>query len=351
FFLRFIREKKIYLAVMSGIFTGFATSTKYFGLSLLLIFLLSLIIIWGVKVWQKRTVIVFGLFILSSIAGFLAFTPYSIVDFHKFQRGFCYDVRHTRRGHERQPIYPWRYAWSFHIQKSIIPGTSLPLFLLSIAGMIVALRRNGNETKLLAIYFVILYLLIESSPLKPPPNYERYALPLLPVLMLFAGYMIVYLYAHSSRMPIKYGLIFLFVLIAYFPLKQTIQMDLAMNPDTREKAAYWIVQNIPLDSKIFLVGRDSYLPDVPGLGRSAKRGSEKCKWFLEPGFLDQFDYIVVSGFLYQRHFELYRRKKEPYYFYSYLFNNWKLIKEFTQPRYSMGFNNPTIRIYSRSDGG
>lgn len=349
FFLRFVREKKMYLAVLSGIFTGFATATKYFGLSLLLIFLIALLFLSGSKVWQRKKTIVLGLFIFSLLVGFLAFMPYSVLDFQKFQDGFRYDLHRARRGHERQPIYPWRYVWTFHIQKSIIPGATLPLFILFLAGLGCALRSDGNETKLLAIYWLVLYFLIESSPLKPPPNYERYVLPLFPVLVLFAGYMIVYLYARISPGAIKYSAIFLLILVSYFPLRQTILMDSAMNPDTRETSAFWIAQIIPLDSNLLIVGRDAYLPYVRELGRPAISGSEDCKEFLEPGFLKQFDYIVVSSFLYERHLELYNRKEEPYYFYTYLFNNWKLLKEFPRPRYSMGFNNPTIRIYYRDE--
>lgn len=357
FFLRFARERKLYLSALSGFFSGLASSTKYFALICIFIFIIELILLYGLKLWQRQIITSLSLFIVLFLLGFLLLTPYALLDYRQFRRESRREFRHSLRGHERQPISPWRYAWTFHLQNSLIPGVTLPLLLLSIAGIPLAfcppppvsrlstLRLNSREVKILFIIFLLFYLLIEGSPLKPPPNYERFALPFLPLLALFGAYAMLCIFNLSPKVLLKVNFIFLFILVSFFALRKSILTDLAMSPDTRETATFWILRHLPLKAKILVVGRKAYQPQISEMSYRIEKGSEDCEGFLEPGFLDRFDYIIVSSFLYERHFGLYPKKTPAYYFYRFLFDQGKLIREFPPRNLSYGFHNPTLRIY------
>ncbi len=347
FFIRYAREQKFSLAALSGFFSGLTTSTKYFAIVTLPIFLIELMLVYRGKLWKKRFIISSLIFLVTLVLAFIVFTPYAVLDFSRFVTGFFSEVEHSRTGHESQPISPWRYGWSYHLQRSLIPGVTLPLLLLGISGIIVAWRHNGTANRLLCVVTFLLYLLIEGSPLKAVINFERYALPLLPFLALFGAYTIIWLFQLSERVNVRIAVIILFLVISFFALFRAIKVTSAMSPDTREIAASWIVRNIPLKSRILVIDVQSFNPNIYGLDYPLEKGRRDCVGFLNPGFLKRFDYIIVSSFLYDRHFTLYPTKTPPYYFYKHIFDNWKLVKEIKPRYFTYGFHNPIIKIYSR----
>ncbi|MCX7766413.1 MAG: glycosyltransferase family 39 protein, partial [Candidatus Sumerlaeia bacterium] len=347
FFIRYAQDQKNSLAALSGFFSGMATSTKYFALVTLPIFLIELMLLYRGKIWKKYFIISSIIFLAMLVLGFILFTPFAVLDYPGFIKGFFTEFEHSRTGHESQPVSPWRYAWSFHLQRSLIPGVTLPLLLLGITGMIVAWRNNGTVNRLLCIATLLLYFLIEGSPLKAVINFERYALPLLLFLALFGAYTIIWLFQLSGRISVRSGVIVLFLVISFVALLRAVKVTSAMSPDTREIAASWIVRNIPLKSRILVIDVQSYNPNIYGLDYPLEKGRRDWDGFLKPGFLKRFDYVIVSSFLYERHFTLYPKKTPMYYFYQHIFDNWKLVKEIKPRYFAYGYHNPTIRIYAR----
>ncbi len=187
--------------------------------------------------------------------------------------------------------------------KTLWYGLGTFLLTLSIIGFLrnvwLALATH-NETSVLPILFPIAYYMIMGSTRH---YFARYALPLIPFLVLFAGEMIIAIKTWFELRWRKAGWILLSALViaASAPsLLNSLRFDFLMTQtDTRTIAKKWIEENIPSGSKIALdwpihgppLSAAQYDITINGgLGLA----DHPIEYYRQAGF----DYLIASSYIY-----------------------------------------------------
>jgi len=185
--LRSVTGRRI---LMLGLASGLAIATKYAGALLFLFYAMAPFVI-GVADRQSYA---------RAIAGALAiaFAVFLVVDFHlfgntaQFLDRFWFQVVHAATGHAEQvllKITALDYWFTFHLLYSIVPGIGLVMagaVALAIALCALGVLQLSREERVLAGFAGFFYLAIELSPSKPFPDFMRYAMPIIPVLLYLA---------------------------------------------------------------------------------------------------------------------------------------------------------------------
>ncbi len=96
-----------------------------------------------------------------------------------------------------------RVTWGlFHLRESLWPGIGMPLLALGLLGLaapFVAARERRMPLILIATFAVVWYAVHEATPLKPFPDFARYMLPLVPLLLILGASFIYELAARWDR--------------------------------------------------------------------------------------------------------------------------------------------------------
>ena len=300
FSLLALRKNSIRFLCLAGLTAGLSASTKYSG-ALSCSILVFIPWMKSGKLLPDRKLFI-GLCIASlfSVAGFLAATPYSILNSAKFLKDVGYESRHMSKGHTTA-VDAWSQYWMYHLSRSILLGTGL---LLIIAGMfktgIIFGRKNLKELFLVALLFMF-YLSAEYVKSKPAPQPERYILPCIPFLVIIAAALFEDFNAVVKKRIFHYVCIFI---LAFSPLKRSLELASELKYDTRVQMSDWINQNIPAGAK-FLTDRRAYAP----LLDNAKYTSQQLSGSNILQDLDvkrlrkmEFDYLIISSLFYGRYF-------------------------------------------------
>jgi len=284
---------------------------------------------------------------LASAVGFLVVTPYALLDLPRFLLGFGHESGKVFTGMAGIAVSPLAYLWTYHLRYSILPGIGLLPAVLAAWGFVLALRRPDPAPRLLTVIIAVLYTVFESSPYKPPPNADRYVVPMLPFLAILAADALNEL---RARAPSGRWLARLLVTFAVaIPLADATRITASMNSDTRHRARDWLLQHACGADRILLEGAlnvggalvPSYAPALPG--RCQATYTYSLEW--EQQRIKEYDVVVVTSFMYDRFLRFDSAPAEARRFYEGFFATHEPAAEF-QPTYrSYGFHQPTIRIY------
>ncbi len=340
-FMRFVKRTDNRSLLLLGLATGLALSSKYMGALLILIYLISPLFVQSIKNLNYFKKIFFSVAI--SLIVFVVVNYPLLYDFGIFWKGIGFETNHALVGHNLK-IYAIDNFFAFHLTQSIIPGMTLLLTLLALFFIGFAFfkwKKTGWQDKILIVYTLLFYFSIEFSPSKPFPDFMRYVIPIIPLLIYFSYKGIL---AIKSFLPKKWKILtVLLILISLaIPLAETIQLDYSLNNDTRAQAK-------------------EYLETLPG---KAKWG-----WYALPrqGFGssdylnlvkeldDNVSYIVATSFVYKEYAFgaglsgqdtlVYAANEK----YLELFNNYP-VKEINPSYKSFGFSNPTVRVVDIREG-
>jgi Dolichyl-phosphate-mannose-protein mannosyltransferase len=342
--LRYWRDGRLADAGAAGLVAGLAASMKYPGG----LAFLGLVVAHAARrparpAWRRvvgrDTIAAAGL----AAGGFVLGTPFALLTPGAFARGVLDELRevHTVQfGNEAAAP-----GYLFHLAHSLPEAMGWPLYLLALAGLGWAVARRGaREAVLLA--FAVPYLLVIVSW---SSRFERYAIPLLPCLTLLAAVALVggvaWLSARVRLAPGPWPAIALAgaaaVLLVPALARVTAYHRLLAQPDTRELGAGWIERQVPPGARIALQPYSLSLPvarrqlrEAPGsLARlqhppaptSVPVGPEDGYWLvrldtydLDRLLRDGVEYVVLSGFVYQRHRQSCDRHPAPCRFYAEL---------------------------------
>lgn len=354
-FIKNIKYNYLYV-ILSGLFLGFAASTKYIGfiISIIMFSLAIIIKYFGEFKKQKyiilRNIFVFTLiFFVFLIIGFIIFTPYSLFA-DEFREGLKTEIDHNKNGHETVKFSPWEYYWLFHFKNSLISGMSLPLLIFCLIGIIWAFKKGKSENIYIALCTIFIYMLIESSVLKPPPFFQRYILPVIMFLSLLGGIFAADLIIGRKSYKGKILLSCLIVLIFVPSIKNDFIFINSIKSDTRDEARRWLIKNAKRNTNVLAYYWAPYniLIEDYFVNIFYTRRFEYINSFDD---FNKFDYVVISSLHYSRFYDLYPQKLENEFknHYQYIMNNLKLIKEFKSDYPIYGFHNPIIKIYSGKD--
>lgn len=324
-----------------GLSIGFALSAQYKMLLLLIVLLTGPLLYRPGNRFLIYRNISFAMAV--SVIIFLIVDYPLVHSFSIFREAVYYTSHHIQSGHSLH-IYPLPHLFSFHLLNSIVPGITplvTVLSLLCICFFLINWKRLVVEEKILLAYLWIFYIAQEITPMKPYPDFMRYMVPVIPVLIYFLYKGLEELEQNLRQTIPKLAVYTILLLIFVVPLQSSIRLDYHLNRDTREKAKEWLkgkagflvfeeyaTENADVD--ISLADLDSYGMNFDTLRRL------KVK------------YLVASSFLYERYEygaklsvqdpKVYRRHNAYKELFMYPYVEIK-------PAYkSFAFSNPTIRI-------
>jgi 4-amino-4-deoxy-L-arabinose transferase-like glycosyltransferase len=132
---------------------------------------------------------------------------------------------------------PLRLTWRvFHLRESLWPGLGTPLLALGLIGLaapFVAARERRMPLALIASFTLLWYAVHEATPLKPFPDFSRYMLPLVPLLVILGASFIYELLSRFDRRGIIAAIA---VLLAAVP---ALSMSLRINsPDVDPRTIF-----------------------------------------------------------------------------------------------------------------
>jgi hypothetical protein len=167
----------------AGLLAGLATSTKYNAAATAVSMAAAQVLLlarsphrpWSPRAWMPAV-----LFAAAAVAGFLAGTPYSVLDSAKFMEDLRYDLTHLSEPHGID-VGP---GWYAHLTRSLPYGCGFLIFAAAIAGIGVALRRAPRHALVLTA-FVLAFLGVLGSG---RTVFFRYVMPLVPMACVFAAF-------------------------------------------------------------------------------------------------------------------------------------------------------------------
>ena len=343
--LRYWRDGGRANASAAGLVAGLAAAMKYpGGLAFLGLVAAHAARRPGVPAWRrvagKEMILAAGL----AVVGFLLGTPFALLTPAAFVQGVLAEVREVytvQFGNEADAS-----GYLFHLAYSLPVAMSWPVYLLALAGLAWALAvRGAREVVLLA--FAVPYLLVIVTW---SSRFERYAIPLLPCLTLLAAVAVVRGVGWLSerwrlaRAPWPaIALVSAAVLLVAPALARVVAYHrLLAQPDTRELGSNWIERYVAPGARIALEPYSLSLPvarrpprEEPGSGAlqpprpmglaTEPAGGRGGYWLVGPDAYDLdrllgdgVQYVVLSGFVYQRHRQACDRHPAPCRFYAEL---------------------------------
>jgi hypothetical protein len=351
-------------AALAGLFTGFATGTKYPGAFGAVPFVVAM----ALALYDRRLagwraaagrLAVFG---AAAIGGSFLVSPYQYIDGIQTIETFLFELRNVETGHFGFDLNVpgWQYRPYLYEFAAAFPfGFGVALALLVYAGVI-RFAWRPDRRRLVALGYVAVFFGITGSWLFVP---VRYFMPLFPVLLVAAGLLLDDILARRRLA----GLAIAAVVIGYTTAFTATSTHRFTN-DTRLQAGAWIEQYAPPGSVLLLahsiLRSYSPLPEperVPSrlvrLGRLEPTVAAYQK-DMQAGPAGARVFISASGLEYLRYY----RTREPAsvaawdelrrdpsrYRLVRTFDSWFLNKSFyawLDPMYASYFISPTIEIY------
>jgi 4-amino-4-deoxy-L-arabinose transferase-like glycosyltransferase len=212
--------------------------------------------------------------------GFALGAPYTLLDMPSFLDGFAAQVSQFAA-----PSHSGDSAWRLYARYVWLDGRVVMLF--ASAGLVLVLARRstrgrwGPPAAFLAAYF---YVLSTHSHV-----FERYALPMLPVLALLSAAAAIELSNRTRPLVLAVALVALF----WGPIAETVRwLDQQKRADTRAVAADWLKGNAPKGSRIAVEQDGPTYLDAAGFktAPTALLVDHDAAWYR-----DHADYMIVSA--------------------------------------------------------
>lgn len=328
------QEGKTWQHVLAGVCVGLAASSKYNGALVVLPLLLALFLRHGGTVVRAPKAY---LALVCCAAGFLATTPFAVLDFSRFVNDVAYEARHYATGHAGMEgdTLQWYLGYAL--------STSGILYALGTVAIFRGAFSDPKRSGLLAVFPVAYFLLISSLTVRN----DRTFLPMTPAMLLLAAWFLATLFDLLRTIEGKaFRRVLLAALagVALAALAQPVLVTVAATDqllavDSRQTARIWIDGNLPTGSRIAI---ESYSP-FPDASRFEVQGFRRLinhqpDWYAEQGF----DYLVASQGMYGRYFSAPDRYGAEISQYDSLFRRFSLVKLFVDG----GFE---VRVYRVSD--
>ena len=225
---------------VAGLLGGLATSTKYNAAAVIAAMGAAQLIVlarfrrapWPVLGWAPAVV-----FTLAGAAGFVAGTPYSILDAPAFSADFRYDLEHLSEPHGVD-VGP---GWYAHLTRSLPYGAGPAMFAAAIAGLALAIRKAPRHAAVLIAFAAAFLAALAGSR----TVFFRYVMPLIPMVCIFAAIAagaLANAIARASAAGARVATIASALAIGGLSLASSVWMDVLLaRTDTRVVAARWLV--------------------------------------------------------------------------------------------------------------
>lgn len=233
---------------LAGLFAGLAAAAKYNG---------GLVMLAGIVAWwlaNPRKPLPLVLLFVGTGLGFLVGCPGIVLNPSAVIRDISFEAKHVAAGHGAvfTDTLP---GFIYHIVFNLRWGLTVPLLLVSLAGIGVALMRRRPGDALLAAFALPYYLLIGLAAVK----FSRYTLPLFPLLFLLVG--AAWEGWRNGRAQTAFRAFTVCGLLS--ALGFTIALNQTMTrPDPRDEAAAYIRSLPEVQTVGFSAGPWNYMPTL-----------------------------------------------------------------------------------------
>jgi hypothetical protein len=365
FSFEIMRKGNLKYYVYSSVFCGICISIKYNYFGFLLLFLAGTLSKDTLSAKIKKIILAICL----SIIVFFICSPFAILDFTTFKKDIGVIASQVRNVDGYWGISNINEVsnWEWYVCYFAKVGIYYPVFVSAIIGFLIYTVKGFNKENLFLIAFPLVYFIqiAYTSSIRT----DRYALPLIPFISIFAGLFIWHAVEFINKRNWKAknsifsaGIVVLFVL----PVFRCGVMDYYFSKrDTRALSGDWIIDNVPKGSKILNIYK---AVDVDLLMRKGYDvvSSGGLDFIPEQYLRKGFNYIIISSEafrMYDNYFKsgFYTRHKKNY---QKLILSAKLIQEIKYPVFNWCFSdsfglehsstltvyhNPTIRIFKLKD--
>ena len=270
----------------AGFVCGLAASTKYNGVVLAF----PLLLVPLLKVRQLDDLLSVRTLIgpLAMVAGFLAGTPYALLNIPKFLFWVGYSLRLYNNPGAAPALPGWRWHLNYHVT-----SPNAPIFFLGLVGLLLSFRYWGRRGLLLNSFALLFWLAI----LGQTRSEARMWLPTAPLFAIWAALILdVLLERLSRRLPIteprRKGVAILSLLVILPLLLNSVRIsERFKREDVRTQTQRWIEHNIPPDTKIAVEYFSPNLdPAVWPVTREFHIYDKTIDWYQEQGI----QYLVLS---------------------------------------------------------
>jgi Dolichyl-phosphate-mannose-protein mannosyltransferase len=281
---------------IAGLLGGLATSTKYNAAVIVVSMAAAQILLLatpgpGSSATRRwRSLAPAAMFAAALVAGFVAGTPYALLDFAAFAADFSYDLTHLSGGH----AVPLGRGWYAHAARSLPYGCGLLLLVAGLAGVAIGARRHPQHTFVVASFAAAYYAAIGSGY----TVFFRYVMPLVPIVCLFAaiatshaGDLLGTGFNTRTRLLIRVALL---MFVAGPSLLTSVRMDLVLaRTDTRVIAGQWLGPQLRPEHTLHDAGSDYTRLDLRERRYHEWRFDPNTQSFGHPEGLIP-DWIVIS---------------------------------------------------------
>jgi len=244
--------------VLAGLLTGLSASTKYAGIFLIAPMCIAHVKLWMAKREELEPQTLFGVlkdrniygYGLCTVVGFVALTPFAVLDFTTFWHDVMAESLHLDEGHAGLSV---GLGWGYHAFHTLPGGVGWPVLSGAIFGFLVLLRRDIWQAAVLGAFPIVFYLVAG----KGQTVFVRYMVPVLPFVCVFCA---VGLNAVVARFSIResvsnWALIVLCLVVSGPSVYRTLYLDrlLALD-DSRVVAARWVEDHVPEGHTIYQSG-------------------------------------------------------------------------------------------------
>ncbi len=301
--VKFLEDRKRLWLILASLTIGLSISTKYLNVFLIFPLAVTMIFVYG-KNWmmQAKRGALAGLLI---VGGFLAGTPYALLDYPTFLKDikFIFLVKDVSGYNGLFSPYP---AWKF-FPSILANGFGIVLLAAIVLLSAYAIYSGFKDKKRMAVMlmclsFIVPYLVMLGS------SYfftARYLIPVQAFLIILAG---IGLTAVFDWQKTKLATTVLLAVVVIGGL-YAFSADLMMMNDSRYESRLWIINNVPKGSTIDNFYRSAkFVPylndryDFRLFTTVNERGTDTDEKLFEEFFANYTenpgDYIVLSSFEY-----------------------------------------------------
>lgn len=247
------RRKRYYLT--AGIFSGLAISTKYAALPIIVAFMVAHFCnyIRGKTVYHLKALkdrkLHWGL--TAVLVSFLATTPFAVLGYEEFFRDVSYLIEVLREGYLG---IVFGRGWWYHLRYSLLLGMGWPVFVASLLGIVIMVRRHRPLALVTLSFVFVYYLTIGRSPVR----YVRYVVPLIPFFSLCAACFVERSVRALSRLIRGWEEALLLLMSVLLPIPSLLSIihvnRLLSTPDSRLIASAWVNEHLETASSVYQVG-------------------------------------------------------------------------------------------------
>jgi hypothetical protein len=259
-------------------------------------------------------------------------------------RGLGFQASYATTGHHDGIALPLSETWGvLYLRAALLPSLGPPALAAALVGLLALRRRDRGASALLAASTLGLLLVVEALPAKPYPFFARYALPAIPGLCALAGVGCVRIASWlAERRPscVRWHAV-VGSCVVVWPLVVTLRFTSGMYPDTRDRAAAWLLENAAPGDWVLATPYAPVLP--PGRFKTWPLANEPAARRIlaqQPSV----KYIVLSDLYTARYVENPDDAPERTAFITWLASRGEEVARFAANGPRAGFFQPTITV-------